>query len=86
MDKLSEKLQCRVPVQVERELYNQFKAYSAVTGVPVARVIREALEDFAATSLQVRLEALQAGRKRDNVVAIDEFSPNAFAVGATASS
>ena len=48
----------RVPVLVDREMYDMFKAYSEITGVPVSRVIREALKDFAETSLDARMETL----------------------------
>lgn len=58
-----------VPVRIEEKLYEAIKAYSDLTGVPVVRVVHEAVEDFVATTLQARLEALQT--KKSNVVTID---------------
>jgi hypothetical protein len=52
----------RVPVMVNRTIYNELKSFSEVTGVPVARLVQEALEDFRATSLQARLDALTIRR------------------------
>lgn len=49
----------RVPVKVDGDLYQTFKSYSDVTGVPMAHVVREALQDFAETTLAARLETLQ---------------------------
>ena len=48
----------RVPVRIDGPLYQRIKAYSDVTGVPVVRVVNDALEQFSQTSLQTRLEAL----------------------------
>jgi hypothetical protein len=47
---------------VNRTIYNELKSFSEVTGVPVARLVQEALEDFRATSLQARLDALTIRR------------------------
>jgi len=66
-----------VPVRIDDKLYEQIKAYSEVTGVPVVRVVHEAVEDFVSTTLQARLEALQT--KKSNVVSIDVSQPQAFA-------
>lgn len=70
----------RVPVLVDREAYDEFKSYSLITGVPVAHVIREAMEDFRETSLRARLEALTLTGKTvsPKVIPID------IAVGAAA--
>jgi len=48
----------RVPVLVDREEYETFKAYSELTGVPVARLVRDAMKDYAAVTLAARMEAL----------------------------
>ena len=45
-------------------MYQRIKAYSDVTGVPVVRVVNDALEQFSQTSLQTRLEALTATAAR----------------------
>jgi hypothetical protein len=63
----------RVPmlIRVDRELANKFKAFSDVTGVSIAHIVREALEDFANTSLEARLESLQKEARPSNVIPID---------------
>ena len=64
----------RVPVAIDRDVYDAFKAYSELTGVPVARIVREALRDFKETSLQARLESLTQGVRKAPVVSIDSAS------------
>ena len=63
----------RVPVMVDRMTYVAFKAYAQLTGNTVAEVIREALEDFRETSLEVRLEAFQVSPQETqcNIIPID---------------
>jgi hypothetical protein len=66
-----------IPVRIEEKLYESIKAYSDLTGVPVVRVVHEAVEDFVATTLHARLEALQT-KQPSNVVLITD-APRAFA-------
>jgi hypothetical protein len=49
----------RVPVLIDRDLYDVFKTYSEITGIPVVRVIREALTDYRETSLETRIEMIK---------------------------
>lgn len=83
--------QLRVPVQVDRDVYDLMKAYSEITGVPVARVIREGLTDFAESVLSVRLEALQGTKQSvvlEGVIPPDPLADTdnviSFAKGASA--
>jgi hypothetical protein len=73
----------RVPVLVDRESYDQFKAYSELTGVPMARLIRDAMQEYAEVTLAARTEALTSATAtctvRDDidfgkVVGIDTFA------------
>jgi predicted DNA-binding protein len=67
----------RVPVAIDREMHNELKAYSDITGVPISSVVREAVKDFIETSMKSRMESLTAGKR--NVVSIDsvgEFEPD----------
>ena len=47
----------RIPVLVDRDAYDVFKAYSDATGVPVSKLVREAMAAFT-SELQRRLESL----------------------------
>lgn len=69
--------QKRVPVMIDDTEYQRYKFYSDVTGVPISRVIREALEDFATVSLAARLEALTGGKEKTPVICIDAFAATA---------
>jgi hypothetical protein len=48
----------RVPVQLDRDLYDIVKAYSDVTGVPLSQVMRQAITAFQ-PELTRRLEILK---------------------------
>ena len=50
--------QLRVPVLIDRERCDAYKAYSELTGVPVLRIVREALDAFR-PSLKARIDALE---------------------------
>jgi len=56
-----------IPVNVPEEIYQVYKSYSQLTGVPVAKAIRDGLNEYAATCLSARLETLteqiKAGRR-----------------------
>lgn len=69
--------QKRVPVMIDDTEYQRYKFYSDVTGVPISRVIREALEDFATVSLAARLEALTGSKEKTPVICIDAFAATA---------
>lgn len=47
----------RVPLMVDSETYTALKALSDITGAPVARIAREALQDWMGTIGAARLEA-----------------------------
>jgi hypothetical protein len=55
-----------IPVNVPEEIYQVYRSYSQLTGVPVAKAIRDGLNEYAATCLSARLETLteqiKAGR------------------------
>jgi len=48
----------RIPVPVDSNMHLQLKAYSDLTGVPIARVVREAVSDWLSTTGQARMETL----------------------------
>ena len=48
----------RVPVLVDREEYDAFKTYSELTGIPVSRLVRDAMKDYREVTLAARIEAL----------------------------
>lgn len=48
----------RVPVPIEGQLYLKLRAYSHVTGVPVARIVHMALTEYEQTVLTTRMESL----------------------------
>jgi hypothetical protein len=50
----------RVPVAIDRDVYDMFKAVSQATGIPVARLIRDAMTSFK-PELERRLEILKQG-------------------------
>lgn len=50
----------RVPVLIDAATYQRLKSYSELTGVPVAKVAREALADWMDTVGAARMEALTA--------------------------
>ncbi len=70
----------RVTVKVDRELYDQLKAYSDVTGVTMTHILHEALSDFVATSMKARMDSLMT--KPSNVIAIDSMALAATAATA----
>ena len=53
----------RVPVLVDRWIYNRFKAHSESTGVPVSRLVRDAMIAYEVT-LEARLKALKTAGGR----------------------
>jgi hypothetical protein len=57
----------RVPVLVDRESYDQFKSYSELTGVPMARLIRDAMQEYAEVTLAARTEAMTGARAAGTV-------------------
>ncbi len=46
-----------IPVNVDAETYEPAKAYSAKTGVPITRVVAEAMRDWLETIGAARLKA-----------------------------
>ena len=46
-----------IPVNVDAETYELAKAYSAKTGVPITRVVAEAMRDWLQTIGAARLKA-----------------------------
>ncbi len=57
-------------VMVAAGVHSAFKAYSQATGVPMADLVGEALQDFEACCLSARIEAMQAQHADDRVVCI----------------
>lgn len=49
----------RQPVPVDADIYNRYKQYSELTGIPIARLVREALQERYDVVLAARLEKLQ---------------------------
>ncbi len=50
----------RVPVLIDRESYDMFKAYSELTGVPVSVLVRRAMADYASVTIGARMDTLTA--------------------------
>lgn len=74
----------RIPVLLDAETYARLKSYSALTGIPVARVAREAMADWLATAGAGRLEALTA-YSTGKVLAITDADKNSkLSAGAAA--
>ena len=65
--------QIRVTVRLNEELHTKLFAYSELTGVPVNHVVNELLTDGVESTLEARLEALQA-KCPTNVVSIDSLA------------
>ena len=49
-----------IPVNVPEEIYQVYKSYSQLTGVPVSKAIRIGLQEYADCILSARLETLAA--------------------------
>ncbi len=50
----------RVPILVDRDIYDKFKDCSKLTGIPVSRLVRDAMAGYEVT-LEARLKTLKAG-------------------------
>lgn len=72
----------RVPVLVDRQEYDAFKAYSEVTGIPMSHLIREAMREYADVTLTVRLEAFMKTKYPALCTLPDERDTEAFAAAA----
>jgi len=48
----------RVPVMLDADLYQRLQAYSAATGIPIARVVARGLGEWLDTVGAARLDAL----------------------------
>ena len=53
---------------LDEDTYGDFKAYSDAVGVPMQRVLVEAVEDFRETSLAARMDSMAANIFRDTIV------------------
>ena len=49
-----------IPVNSPEEIYQVYKSYSQLTGVPVAKALRDGLQEYADVCLSVRMETLTA--------------------------
>jgi len=58
----------RVPVMVDRSVYDRLKEYSEKTGVPMKHAVNEAIDDFVETVVPARLEAFDKPRPRLELV------------------
>lgn len=65
----------RVPVLIDRELYDHFKFYAAQTGVTATNAIREALQDWYDTVGEARIEAITVA-SFTNLVNVEKLQAN----------
>lgn len=65
----------RVPVPVEGQLYLKLRAYSQLTGVPVARIVHAALVEYEQTVLAARMETLSKYCNGDRAIPVAEVPP-----------
>lgn len=70
MDALKDALKSkRQPVPVDADVYDTLRTYSKLTGVPIARIVDQALRLHIETVLSTRMEALQKYAGGDRTVA-----------------
>jgi len=50
----------RRPVQIDEATYNRLKAYSSATGIPISRVLADAVKDWMVTVGDARLSSLKS--------------------------
>ena len=58
----------KVTIGMEDDAYAEYKAYADTVGVPVQRVLTEAIEDFRETSLAARMDSMAANIFRGTIV------------------
>lgn len=62
--------------RISRKVHAKYKAYSQITGIPMARLIDRALEDWMDTTGEARLESLRqyaAGRRQIEPLVVEQL-------------
>ena len=49
----------RLPIKISSEAYEACRGYSVITGIPIVKVISEAVSDWMETTGVSRIESLQ---------------------------
>jgi len=55
-----------IPVMVDKVTYNAVKTFSEISGIPVTRVVAEAIKEWLTTTGAAKLAALQSLKKEPN--------------------
>lgn len=63
----------RQPVPVDADIYETLRTYSKITGVPIARVVDQALRLHIETVITTRLETLQKYAAGDRAIPVADI-------------